>query len=166
MAPADASMISIVLLQTTSSTTTTTTTMTRYLNQASNRAIRRILLSNSWPSDSALNESFRKVMATTTTTTTAPPPQQRSNQQYIQDQLSTFQNLYQQQQDEESSMANDYYTPAEAYLQCVLSLATSGEESKRVEEVRVFWGEMRMCEGFFVSHRVVSRFIFGLCVCV
>mmetsp|Transcript_10348 Transcript_10348/g.13856 ORF Transcript_10348/g.13856 Transcript_10348/m.13856 type:complete len:791 (+) Transcript_10348:206-2578(+) len=37
--------------------------LTRALNAASNRAIRRILLSRSWPSAEALNESLRQVLA-------------------------------------------------------------------------------------------------------
>jgi hypothetical protein len=37
--------------------------MTRALNDASNRVVRRILLARSWPSAAALNESLRQVMA-------------------------------------------------------------------------------------------------------
>lgn len=37
--------------------------MTRALNNASNRAVRRILLARSWPSAEALNESLRQVIA-------------------------------------------------------------------------------------------------------
>lgn len=195
---------------TTTTTATSTMSLTRFLNNASNRAVRRILLARSWPSPEALNRSLRQVMSqqkqqqqqthqqleeaeeeeqeqddSTTTNeqqqekkrrrrslvprpilkvimrqrdkrvkkqqqeeeeedeegTTSeeealdnnkeapPPPPLRTDDQYVADQLENFRSLY-------GSVAG--FSMAEAYLECILSLATSGDESSRVNEVRVF----------------------------
>mmetsp|Transcript_24227 Transcript_24227/g.35895 ORF Transcript_24227/g.35895 Transcript_24227/m.35895 type:complete len:654 (-) Transcript_24227:84-2045(-) len=160
MAPVDASMVAILSASSSPSSSIASGgggTMTRYLNNASNRAIRRILLSKSWPSPESFNLSLRKSLSKSNQQQTQtkndddskkkkipslkiprlniannkPPKQQRSNEQYIQDQLSTFRSLYGSQDGNDDS----YYAPAEAYLECVLSLATSGIESNRVQEV-------------------------------
>eukprot|EP00546_Thalassionema_frauenfeldii_P018499 CAMPEP_0178902382 /NCGR_PEP_ID=MMETSP0786-20121207/4571_1 /TAXON_ID=186022 /ORGANISM="Thalassionema frauenfeldii, Strain CCMP 1798" /LENGTH=654 /DNA_ID=CAMNT_0020573637 /DNA_START=39 /DNA_END=2003 /DNA_ORIENTATION=+ len=149
MAPADSSLVAILSNPSSPSMGMSGSgTMTRYLNNASNRAIRRILLSKSWPSPESFNESLRKSLANKMTEKNQkkstngglkmPTPlkkirlmnkPQRSDEQYIQDQLSTFKSLYYGTND------GGYYASAEAYLGCVLSLATSGMESTRVQEV-------------------------------
>jgi hypothetical protein len=146
---------------------TTTTTMntdmnmvglslTRALNNASNRAVRRILLARSWPSAEALNRSLRLVATMArepqtspssdaakcpvprpilnvltrkgkgTSTATTPRPRSRSDEEYVADQIQSFRDTY---------GAIPGYADAEDYLQCVLSLATSGIESNRVPAV-------------------------------
>lgn len=159
--------------------------LTRALNNASNRALRRILLSRSWPSAEALNLSLRQVLASdrgakegvskreeeeVATTTegssgkcpvprpilniitrrrseagvsidgsekgvvtqpgeTTPMPRSkrgRSDEEWVADQLSAFRDSY---------GALPGYPLADAYLECILSLATSGEESIRKSEV-------------------------------
>lgn len=168
--------------------------LTRALNNASNRAVRRILLSRSWPSPEALNMSLRKVLAAnkkeeasvTELTGTkekvedikvekeeidgeessakCPVPRPILNiimkeqsepksdesledgqspevasstpltlgrkgnteKQWVANQLETFKDTYGIVQG---------YEFAEAYMECILSLATSGEESPRVEDV-------------------------------
>jgi len=156
MAPADASMVAILnggrMLSPSSSVPTKT--MTRYLNNASNRALRRILLSKSWPSAEALNESLRQSLGRkqeqkpnnklpffSALQKKQPKKKQRSNEKYIQDQLSTFRNTYGGGSDigitstATADTAMIGYASAEAYLECVLTLATSGIESTRVQEV-------------------------------
>jgi hypothetical protein len=87
--------------------------LTRALNNASNRAVRRILLARSWPSATALNASLRKVMAqtaaavaasastkkatkgtSTTSTSKSTAPQQRTDAEYVADQLAAFSSAY------------------------------------------------------------------------
>lgn len=154
--------------------------LTRALNNASNRAVRRILLARAWPSADALNKSFRQAaMAekqreeaaeTAKTGTTSggakcplprsilnllvrrknkvvtasssafaataggkkssdekgPSPKGRTDAEYVTDQLNSFRERY-------GNLPG--YSFAEAYLESVLSLATSGKESPRVREV-------------------------------
>lgn len=145
IAPADAS-----LSQSSSS-------LTRYLNNASNRAVRRILLARSWPSAEALNLSLRQVLSAPSSSGEAtasakcpvprpilnilmrrrdnnsdpastPMPRSRSDEEYVQDQLKNFR---------EANADAPGLDMAEGYLECVLSLATSGIESVRVNEVRI-----------------------------
>jgi hypothetical protein len=141
-----------------------TMSLTRALNNASNRAVRRILLARCWPSAEALNLSLRLValaekqareeMAAAGSTSSmkcpvprpilnilmrrqsdrksdpslgsVPVPRTRTNEQYVADQLSSFRERY------GNIPGFDY---AETYLEAVLSLATCGEESVRINEV-------------------------------
>eukprot|EP00978_Attheya_sp_CCMP212_P018658 scaffold51514_cov38-Attheya_sp.AAC.1 len=222
--------------QGTSPSSQQTLSLTRALNSASNRAVRRILLSRSWPSAEALNMSLRQILASsnqnqnqqeqssatantisttteseeqavvlettpeaavaaeddvenskcpvprpilnilmrrqgkagadgataelaavtndettdpsssssssqdeTTTATTANTTatvvvnnndqkknKQRTNEEYVRDQMEAFRTNY---------GAVPGYSLAEAYLECILSLATSGVESPRVQQV-------------------------------
>jgi hypothetical protein len=158
--------------------------LTRALNNASNRAIRRIMLARSWPSAKALNLSLRRVAelerqaamiaqqqqqqmsanvntnektamdpnapkcpvprpilnvlmrkreqvssSSSSSKVSAPPiPRKaaRSDEEYVADQLQSFQTVY-------GHLPG--YAYAEAYLESVLSLATSGIESMRVQQV-------------------------------
>lgn len=129
--------------------------LTRALNNASNRAVRRILLSKSWPSAEALNLSLRRVAAAekeremsakdasaedsakcpvprpilnvlTRKREGQTSPRGRSDEEYVADQLKFFRDRY-------GELPG--YSFAEAYLESVLSLATSGVESVRVSEV-------------------------------
>jgi hypothetical protein len=148
--------------------------LTRALNNASNRAVRRILLARAWPSAEALNQSFRQAaMAEKERETTmasqekegakcpiprpilnllvrrradkkyaspstgksfdekvskagAPSPRSRTDEEYVTDQLNAFRERY-------GNLPG--YTFAEAYLESILSLATSGKESPRAKEV-------------------------------
>ena len=165
--------------------------LTRALNTASNRAVRRILLSRSWPSAEALNLSLRMVSMQqqqrrqredVVDASTPPPVQQQQQQQqqregtgddgdrmkcpvprpildilmsrrggtdasvdiaaarqtpmnvphdererrWVADQIAVFRNSY-------GELTG--YEQAEAYLESVLSLATSGCESDRVAEI-------------------------------
>ena len=152
-----------------------TQSMTLYLNNASNRVVRRILLARCWPSAEALNLSLRLVAAAekkaqeereaaalesssssassaATTVPVAkcpvprpilniivgrsaeggpagnsPMPRSRTDAEYVADQIKSFRERY------GTLPGFDY---AEAYLESVLSLATSGNESQRVKEVR------------------------------
>lgn len=146
--------------------------LTQALNTASNRAVRRILLSRSWPSAEALNLSMRTVLMqqqqkeeiakagliahedndkakcpvprpilnvlmnkkgepiTSNSTSPAPTAAERE-QQWIQNQIADFRESY-------SAIPN--FNQAEAYLESVLSLATSGTESERLADV--MWGGM------------------------
>lgn len=212
--------------------------LTRALNNASNRAVRRILLSRSWPSAEALNISLRQVLASgggsagtqktnansseakkalsSVTETekvsskdrsislnvadiveekessakcpiprpilniivkeseknnsksrsldssvsvadspitdgqapeiTSPTPLSRkgtTEQQWVKDQLEAFQETY---GDLEG------YKYAEAYMDCILSLATSGVESNRVKEVRSLSFGLLFLEVFHMLH--------------
>ena len=56
-----------------------------------------------------------------------PMPRGRTNEQYVADQIKAFRERY------GSLPGFDY---AEAYLESILSLATTGDESPRVSEVR------------------------------
>ena len=135
----------------------------RSLNTASNRAVRRILLARSWPSAEALNLSLRTVLmqqelqkdeevqgssnkkcpvprpvlniimnkrgdsvVVPDVNTPAPRTTEEREQVWIQNQIAVFNESY-------SELPG--YADAEAYLESVLSLATSGEESDRVDEV-------------------------------
>jgi hypothetical protein len=129
--------------------------LTRALNNASNRAVRRILLARSWPSAEALNRSLRLVAAMArepassasdgakcpvprpilnvltrkgngALVTATPRPRSRSDEEYVSDQIQSFRDTY---------GAIPGYADAEDYLRCVLSLATSGIESDRVPAV-------------------------------
>lgn len=166
-----------------SDTSTQTLSLTRALNNASNRAVRRILLARSWPSAEALNLSLRQTLAaeqkqkqkepspdipleedseslessgTGVDPTSgakcpvprpilnilmrrrnsrneaggiskAPFPRGRTDEEYVADQVQAFRSRYEELPG---------YPFAEAYLECVLSLATSGVESTRVKEVK------------------------------
>lgn len=156
-----------------------TISLTQFLNNASNRAVRRILLAKSWPSEEAFNMSLRLAAAaekeaqkartktgngsegkcpiprpilnmftrrdtssqsSTSTSGKASPSAQnavsgassstkqktRTNKEYVADQIVAFRDRY-------GSLPG--YSYAEAYLESVLSLATTGDESPRVEEV-------------------------------
>jgi len=134
-----------------------TLSLTRALNNASNRVVRRILLARCWPSEEALNSSLRLaaeaekqaqkergasgsaakcpvprpilnlLMRRDTSSGNAPSsPKGRTSEQYVMDQILAFRGRY-------GSLPG--YNYAEAYLESVLSLATSGEESPRVKEV-------------------------------
>lgn len=138
-----------------------TLSLTRVLNNASNRAVRRILLARCWPSEDALNASLRlaaeaekqaqKEREASGSTAKCPVPRPilnlimrrgadnapsgaplgpkgRTSEQYVADQIKAFRERY-------GSLPG--YQFAEAYLESVLGLATSGEESPRVKEVRV-----------------------------
>lgn len=153
---------------------TQTMSLTQALNNASNRAVRRILLAKCWPSEEALNMSLRLAAAAekqaeearrasggSTNTAKCPVPRPilnllmrkatsespasgqgrskvpsvgtssssaktRTNQEYVADQIAAFRERY-------GSLAG--YEFAEAYLESVLSLATTGDESPRVKEV-------------------------------
>lgn len=152
--------------------------LTRALNNASNRAVRRILLARAWPSAEALNKSFRQAALaekqreaalaaenaegsssgvkcpvprpilnllvrrkvdkkftsggeTPTTSvnvkgTKKSSRKSRTDEEYVTDQLNSFRERY-------GNLPG--YSFAEAYLESVLSLATSGKESPRVNEV-------------------------------
>ncbi len=138
-----------------------TISLTQALNNASNRAVRRILLAKSWPSEEAFNTSLRlaaaaekevlkkstgakcpiprpilnvltrspKSNAASASTETAPPTnakKPRTNKEYVADQIAAFRERYE-------SLSG--YSYAEAYLESILSLATTGDESPRVTEV-------------------------------
>lgn len=157
---------------------TTASSLARALNAASNRAVRRILLSRSWPSAAALNRSMRAVLARqrreeerATAAAAARPgaggkcpvprpilnlmtgkgkgrggsgsaaadpggaddpaagdlsPAERE-ERWIRNQLADFSDSY---------GAVPGYDQAEAYLECLFSLSTSGVESGRAAEVR------------------------------
>ena len=168
--------------------------LTRSLNNASNRAVRRILLSRSWPSAEALNLSLRQVLAkekdlsagsdevavaavdaaVVESTSKCPVPRPilniimrrkddggtsiglkekavvrkqgdtndadsdqetpiprnnkrgRTDEEWVAEQLDTFRESYE---------ALPGYQYAEAYLECILNLATSGVESPRVADI-------------------------------
>lgn len=156
LAPADVS-----LSRSYSAAATTSTSLTRALNNASNRAVRRILLARSWPSAEALNQSLRQSLAAGVSQKSdiplqeenrskcpvprpilnilvrrrgekmggksdSPEPRSRTDAEYVADQLKAF-------RDRHGTIPG--FTCAEAYLECILSLATSGLESPRVSEV-------------------------------
>jgi len=56
----------------------------------------------------------------------ASPPKSRTDEEYVTDQLNNFRERY-------GNLPG--YSFAEAYLESILSLATSGKESPRVQEV-------------------------------
>jgi hypothetical protein len=132
--------------------------LTRALNNASNRVVRRVLLARCWPSEEALNSSLRLaaeaeklaqkereasgsaakcpvprpilnlLMRRDSSSSSAPSgPKGRTSEQYVADQITSFRDRY-------GELPG--YNYAEAYLESVLSLATSGEESPRVKKVR------------------------------
>jgi nitrite reductase/ring-hydroxylating ferredoxin subunit len=158
--------------------------LTRALNTASNRAVRRILLARSWPSAEALNLSLRTVLmqqqqqqqgdekrnadmkkqeqiingddetdkmkcpvprpilnilvknrrtdsadannCNVKTTEPTPRSSEEREEQWITNQIAVFR---------ESYNTCPGYDQAEAYLESILRLATSGVESERVKEV-------------------------------
>jgi hypothetical protein len=151
--------------------------LTRALNNASNRAVRRILLARAWPSAEALNKSFRQAAQAEKEREAAmagdqgeddkggakcpiprpilnllvrrkaadkkytgksfdekggkPSPRSRTDEEYVTDQLNAFRERY-------GNLPG--YMFAEAYLESILSLATSGKESPRVKEVStIYW---------------------------
>jgi hypothetical protein len=142
--------------------------LTRALNNASNRAVRRILLVRCWPSAESLNLSLRlaataekqafeeREKAGTASTATCPVPRpilnllmrrdlggdgsadqaassrprSRTDEEYVADQIKSFREKYGELEG---------YDYAEAYLESVLSLATSGQESPKVAEVGFFF---------------------------
>jgi len=160
IAPADVSLSrSYSAAAATESATNKSLSLTRALNNASNRAVRRILLARSWPSAEALNLSLRQVLAAERRSDIPleeestskcpvprpilnilvrrrgegadgkePMPRSRTDAEYVADQLTAFRERY---------SAIPGFSLAEAYLECILSLATSGEESPRVAEVSV-----------------------------
>lgn len=158
-----------------------TMSLTKALNNACNRAVRRILLAKSWPSEEAFNLSLRlaanaekkqqqlsssyedtkkqdsKVCpvprpilnmlktssksSSNSDTITSPSSKSgvsgmasstgsfkktRTNEEYVKDQVNAFRNRY-------GKISG--YNDAEALLESILSLATTGEESIRVNEV-------------------------------
>eukprot|EP00980_Cylindrotheca_fusiformis_P007106 scaffold1489_cov194-Cylindrotheca_fusiformis.AAC.16 len=134
-----------------------TLSLTQVLNNASNRAVRRIILARCWPSEDALNMSFRLAALAekqaeverqasgsiskcpvprpilnllmrrdASNSGGMPIPRGRTNEQYVADQIQSFRERY-------GSLPGFNY--AEAYLESVLSLATTGDESPRVSEV-------------------------------
>ena len=161
-----------------------TISLTQFLNNASNRAVRRILLAKSWPSEEAFNMILRLAAtaekkaqkarkangnerpgkcpiprpilnmftrrdasnrSSTGTSAKAPPTSKnglnamsssfnapkktRTNKEYVADQIVAFKERY-------GNLPG--YSDAEAYLESILSLATTGDESPRVEEVSKF----------------------------
>jgi hypothetical protein len=152
--------------------------LTQALNNASNRAVRRILLAKCWPSEEALNLSLRLAAAaekqaeearkasggssaakcpvprpilnllmrrdtspsgssSSSSSTSSGGPSSglsssstttktRTNEEYVKDQIAAFQDRY-------GNLPG--YNYAEAYLESILSLATTGKESPRVKEV-------------------------------
>ena len=96
--------------------------MTYALNDASNRVVRRILLARSWSSPEALNQSLvqqSKQKQQKKRRSKSP----RSDTEYVADQLMAFRNKYE---------ALENFPFAEEYLDCILALATLGEESEKV----------------------------------
>lgn len=137
-----------------------TLSLTQALNNASNRAVRRIILARCWPSEEALNMSLRLAAAAekqaeeerqvagstskcpvprpilnllmrrdSSNSGGMPMPRGRTNEQYVSDQINAFRERY------GSLPGFDY---AEAYLESVLSLATTGNEAQRASEVSTF----------------------------
>jgi hypothetical protein len=132
-----------------------TLSMTRYLNNASNRAVRRILLARCWPSEEALNLSLRlaaaaekeaeRARAASGSTAKCPVPRPllniimrkesgaaasapkgRTSAQYVADQIGAFRENY-------GSLPG--YDCAEAYLETILNLATNGNEPPNAKDV-------------------------------
>jgi len=154
-----------------------TLSLTRALNNASNRAVRRILLARCWPSEEALNSSLRLAAtaekqvqkdqeASGSTAAKCPVPRPilnlimrrdgsssgapsgskaRTNEKYVADQITAFRDRY-------GSLPG--YNYAEAYLESVLSLATSGEESPRVKEVCTVMSGPSCWRHNFTTHRL------------
>ena len=138
-----------------------TMSLTRALNNASNRAVRRILLSRSWPSAEALNQSLRQVAAAVAASNEAsrkagrkcPVPQPilkvltRKRDTKVGGTSSKAPNSSSRSRtdaeyvsDQIMSFREKYghlsgYRYAEDYLECVLSLATVGVESSKVANV-------------------------------
>jgi hypothetical protein len=161
-------------------TATRMISLTRALNSASNRALRRILLSRSWPSAEALNMSLRLILASSSSSSLDVDPEnygrnfelaiketsqldsspkcpvprpilnilmrrskgiadsplrlrsskdgssKRTDEEWIADQIASFRTTYN---------AVPGYSKAEDYLECILSLATSGVESPKKSNV-------------------------------
>jgi len=160
IAPADVSLSRSYLQTQSANPEIRVLSLTRALNNASNRAVRRILLARSWPSAEALNASLRQVLAQDNKQSVdsivastskcpvprpilnilmrrrtedpvgdkveVPIPRSRTDEEYVNDQIIAFR---------ESYGAIPGYSLAEVYLECILSLATSGFESPRIKEV-------------------------------
>jgi hypothetical protein len=75
-----------------------------------------------------LPSSTSKVENTMNAGDTVGKKQQKTDKQWIQDQMEAFRLNYGQ--------VPGYYEYADAYLECILDLATTGIESDRVSEVR------------------------------
>ena len=136
-----------------------TLSLTQALNNASNRAVRRILLARCWPSPESLNKSLRLVAKAEkealekrqaegkVSGKRCPVPRPilniitgkgnegaknaamvriRSDEEYVADQIKSFREKY-------GTLPG--YAFAEAYLDSILSIATTGVESDRVKEV-------------------------------
>ncbi len=180
MAPSDVTLSRSYASPTYGATQTATRmiSLTRALNSASNRALRRILLSRSWPSAEALNMSLRLILASSGSSSLdvdpdnkirnidlaiaeaiesspkCPVPRpilnilmrrtkgvtdsplrlrsskdgssKRTDEEWIADQIASFRTTY---------GAVPGYSKAEDYLECILSLATSGIESPKKTNV-------------------------------
>lgn len=194
-----------------------TASLTRALNNATNRAVRRILLARSWPSAEALNLSLRTVLLSASTSqskenvenkkdstdeekddtktiedaddslkcpvprpilnilmrrigaensvdsdqkelvtsnkasSSQPTPikRGRSEKEWVNDQIAAFRSNY----DELPG-----YNLAESYLECILSMATLGNESPKVVEVSFFY-IIFMKIMFFKNHPKERHFI-------
>ena len=157
IAPGDVSLsrVSGTILEGDDDKSPQTISLTQALNNASNRAVRRILLAKSWPSEEAFNTSLRLAAAAETkvrkavkskcpvprpilnlitrnpkaaaaSVPEAAPKKPRTNKEYVADQIAAFRERY-------GDLSG--YNYAEAYLESILSLATTGNESPRVTEV-------------------------------
>lgn len=100
--------------------------MTYALNDASNRVVRRILLTRSWRSPEALNQSLVQQSKQLQQSKKKRNKSPRSDTEYVADQLLAFRDTYQ---------ALENFPFAEEYLDCILALATRGEESDKVQNL-------------------------------
>ena len=137
--------------------------MTRYLNNASNRAVRRILLARCWPSEEALNLSLRIAAAAekeaaerakeaSSTGGKCPVPRPILNMIMRKESSGGGQGgtplaskgprtSEQYVADQINSFRENYgslpgYDYAESYLETILNLATNGNEPSSVKNVR------------------------------
>ena len=158
--------------------------LTRALNNASNRALRRILLSRAWPSPEALNRSLRQVLAAENERSipsssgdsnepkcpiprpvlnilmgrqkkkndilgsgdiikTESPRKGRTDEEWVSDQIQAFAQTY-------GKLPG--YPLAEAYLESILSLATSGVESPKVTEVRHIFFSLSLLRDYYLFY--------------
>ena len=185
IAPGDVSLsrVSGTILEGNDDKSPQTISLTQALNNASNRAVRRILLAKSWPSEEAFNTSLRLAAAAETkvrkavkskcpvprpilnlitrnnsgsaakaaaaSAPEAAPKKPRTNEEYVADQIAAFRERY-------GDLSG--YNYAEAYLQSILSLATTGNESPRVTEVSKY-----KTTRFLVSHKNHTLFLTMFC---
>jgi hypothetical protein len=139
-----------------------TLSLTQSLNNASNRAVRRILLARCWPSEEALNLSLRLAATAekqaqeerdaagyNSATPKCPVPRPILNMLMRKSGVDGAAPVPTQNKgrtseqyvaDQITAFRDRYgslpgYNYAEAYLEAVLSLATNGDESPRVKEV-------------------------------